>query len=645
MKTEVIKIEVNTAEAKKGFEDINSVIKEQKQITIEFKKELLELERQLRNTPKNALAAQKQLKDRIVGLKDAIKDQNLSLQELNVTKSNQSANKIATAGTDKLNKSLETNRGFLSALNSLTGGLSNQILGVGKQFKNAVTAVKSFNIGLSGMKKALIATGIGALVVALGTIVAYWDDIKQAISGASTEQKNLLQTQQDSVDATKESLDNISGSENILKKQGKTEREILLIKQKATDEAIAALEAQLETQKQLKKSQVETQTANKAILKGMLEFVTAPLALLLKGIDAAGAAFGKDFGLADGLYDSVAGLLFDPAETEKKANEDIKATESALLKLKNSRAGYQLAVEGIDNDAAEKAKAKKAKEDKQKEADELKAAEALAKLKKDIREAEANTEAELRAKELEDLKLHYDNLIIAAEEANLETNELEVSQKEALLALQAEYDAKDLAASKKLAEEKQNLKDKELAQTQAVAEAEASIRDANLNNVAQGFALLGQLAGKNKALQAIALLGESAAGIAKIIINTKAANAAATLKYAALPGGIALAKAEQTANNISAGIGIAATTAATAKGLSALKAGGSAPSANIGSEGGGTRREASAPSFNIVGQGGTNQLAETIAGQEKQPIKAYVVSGDVTTAQSLERNIVSSASI
>ena len=52
-----------------------------------------------------------------------------------------------------------------------------------------------------------------------------------------------------------------------------------------------------------------------------------------------------------------------------------------------------------------------------------------------------------------------------------------------------------------------------------------------------------------------------------------------------------------------------------------------------------------APSFNIVGQGGTNQLAETIAGQEKQPIKAYVVSNDVTTAQSLERNIVSSASI
>jgi len=51
------------------------------------------------------------------------------------------------------------------------------------------------------------------------------------------------------------------------------------------------------------------------------------------------------------------------------------------------------------------------------------------------------------------------------------------------------------------------------------------------------------------------------------------------------------------------------------------------------------------PSFNIVGTSGTNQLAETLAKQTKEPVKAYVVSGDVTTAQSMERNIISSASI
>jgi len=54
---------------------------------------------------------------------------------------------------------------------------------------------------------------------------------------------------------------------------------------------------------------------------------------------------------------------------------------------------------------------------------------------------------------------------------------------------------------------------------------------------------------------------------------------------------------------------------------------------------------ATAPSFNIVGQSGTNQLAESIGSQDKKPLKAYVVSGDVTTAQAMERNIIASASI
>jgi hypothetical protein len=52
-----------------------------------------------------------------------------------------------------------------------------------------------------------------------------------------------------------------------------------------------------------------------------------------------------------------------------------------------------------------------------------------------------------------------------------------------------------------------------------------------------------------------------------------------------------------------------------------------------------------APSFNIVGSSETNQLAEAIGSQSQQPVRAYVVSGDVTTAQSLDRNIVESASL
>jgi len=52
-----------------------------------------------------------------------------------------------------------------------------------------------------------------------------------------------------------------------------------------------------------------------------------------------------------------------------------------------------------------------------------------------------------------------------------------------------------------------------------------------------------------------------------------------------------------------------------------------------------------APAFNIVGATGTNQLAQTIAQQTQQPVKAYVVAGDVTTAQSLDRNIIQESAL
>ena len=51
------------------------------------------------------------------------------------------------------------------------------------------------------------------------------------------------------------------------------------------------------------------------------------------------------------------------------------------------------------------------------------------------------------------------------------------------------------------------------------------------------------------------------------------------------------------------------------------------------------------PAFNVVGASGTNQLASAIGGQSQEPVKAYVVSGDVTSAQSMDRNIVEGASI
>jgi len=70
----------------------------------------------------------------------------------------------------------------------------------------------------------------------------------------------------------------------------------------------------------------------------------------------------------------------------------------------------------------------------------------------------------------------------------------------------------------------------------------------------------------------------------------------------------------------------------------------SGPLAGVSSSGGGST-SVSAPAFNVVGATQTSQLAQTISQAEQQPIKAFVVASDVSTAQELERSTIEGASI
>lgn len=70
------------------------------------------------------------------------------------------------------------------------------------------------------------------------------------------------------------------------------------------------------------------------------------------------------------------------------------------------------------------------------------------------------------------------------------------------------------------------------------------------------------------------------------------------------------------------------------------------PTPNLVAQGaGGGAGGVQSPSFNVVGSSSQNQLAAAIAGAESKPVKAYVVSSDVSTAQEFDRKIVEGASI
>ena len=165
---------------------------------------------------------------------------------------------------------------------------------------------------------------------------------------------------------------------------------------------------------------------------------------------------------------------------------------------------------------------------------------------------------------------------------------------------------------------------------QALADAKLGVQKASLDAAGAAVNIIAGFDEENKELQAAALIASNAIGIATNIIDTNAANAAITL---AAPVG---APALITANFIRMGIGIASSVAATAKGLSAL--GKSGAGGDAGGAGGG----ASAPAFNLVEGTESNAIQDSITGQDNA-VKAIVISGDVTTAQSADRNAVDSS--
>lgn len=94
---------------------------------------------------------------------------------------------------------------------------------------------------------------------------------------------------------------------------------------------------------------------------------------------------------------------------------------------------------------------------------------------------------------------------------------------------------------------------------------------------------------------------------------------------------------------IAAGLAVAAGLANVAKITAQKFEGGSASGGGGGANGGGALggMSSQAPTFNVIGNNGLNQLAQL----QQQPTQAYVVSGHVTTAQSLDRNRIENATL
>lgn len=220
---------------------------------------------------------------------------------------------------------------------------------------------------------------------------------------------------------------------------------------------------------------------------------------------------------------------------------------------------------------------------------------------------------------------------------------VDILKLEGILALEQEVENNE-----KIKKEREKAAKERLDLEQDTIDALAMIKLAEVDIVETVFRSIADIAEGNRFIQAVALLGESAAGIAKIIIDTQAGNASLRRAQSfaislGRPETAALIGLKIKANKIAAAAGIAANVGATATALSRLKAPvGSPSSANqLGS----AELSSSSPTFNVVGATTQNQLSAAILGSQQKPTRSYVVSSDVTTAQQLDRNIIQGASI
>jgi len=87
------------------------------------------------------------------------------------------------------------------------------------------TATQAATTATNGFKKALIATGIGAIIVLIGTLIAHWDDLKNAIGGTSDEAQKRIDDLKKQMEELAETHEKTMAK---MKWKGKSQGEIIL---------------------------------------------------------------------------------------------------------------------------------------------------------------------------------------------------------------------------------------------------------------------------------------------------------------------------------------------------------------------------------------------------------------------------------
>jgi hypothetical protein len=510
-------------------------------------------------------------------------------------------------------------------------------------FKALGASAASAFQGMSSGAKVFAATGIGLLITAVGYLVANFDTLKDSFSGVSAEQKALNSTMGD----YKKGAEDAIAETNNVKVAFDLARDGVISKEQALQTYNDTLGDSFGQAKNLNEAEKLFRDKTDAYIQATALRAQANALLTLAAQESAKAltsqmedqrTLGDDIKVG---FVQALGFSGATADIGKKQQEqrraEAKKTAEANAKI------FQQEAENLLKQAANVEKTNKIKSESD--------------IKYDAEAAQRRKDAAAKAKEARDKAIEDKYAQNAAElEAYKRRLEEERGMQEAEDAwkLEQETTAKaeqDAKYEKERADEeaasafKIQLWEREAAEKERIEKAQQSIAVRNkqfaIENAEETFQFISDLAtifeGKSEESQRRAFKIRKASSIAQTTIETyKAAQSAYASQI--VPG-----------DPTSPVRGAIAASFAIASGLVKVKSiaatqfeGGGGASGGSGGASGAPSLPASNPAqFNIVGNSGTNQLNGLGGGT----MKAYVVSGDVTSAQSLERNKITTATL
>jgi len=599
------------------------------------------------------------------GLKDAIGDLNARVKVLGSDTKNldglisaaqglaggfaiaQGAAGLLGGENEDLQKSLlkvQSSMAILNGLQSVANVLQSEsaasilILGTAQKAYNFIVGESTG--ALKGFRLALAATGIGILVIALAELVANWDAVSEAIGGATKEMKSIKSVSKDVNKELTDVYDNLYTVKSAFDQAARgaiSKKEALRIYNETLGDTLGKAKTLKEAEELY--AQKTPDYIKASFLRAQSQALIAKAAAESVKI-ATGEAF--DLSIFDQIKVGFTQAIFGAsaaAETTAKImlgnKKDIEDNITLDLKLADNaqKEADKIAIKGklnynkVEEDKTDKTKEEAAKRRKA----EIQAAYDLYYERLSLQEKnkqKIKDDADAVKKEIKD------NTESPTQKLNREWEEKKailIKAGESTLQLDAYYRTKlfeqEQAGKAKTTESNKKTDEERIANEKAVQDAKYQLALDGLNLIS---GLAEAFAGTSEKQARKAFEIQKAVSIAQAIISgiegtQNAYTTAQKSPITALFPGYPLVQAG-LAGAFSA-VKVALITKQQFKGTSTT------PSGNAGGSVASPQAQ-----FNIVGQSSTNQLAQTIAGQQQQPVRAYVVGSDVTSQQALDRN-------